>query len=165
MFANFDGPRGRRPSGVIAPCRSVRVRSLAEASQRAGNLARVVDEIARCPHCGSQLEFKRFNGRFGNQGFMYCDRDATVVTWSSYDPTYSSLSHNAHPWMLDAEAKRRVEDAMTLCPQGGRFRFSAQPRCPHCLEELPELGADRAFFVVLGERVDGETTSIWATGE
>jgi hypothetical protein len=53
---------------------------------------RVVNEIARCPHCATELAFKRYNARFGDEGFMYCDRDCTVVTWSSYDPIYSRLS-------------------------------------------------------------------------
>jgi hypothetical protein len=61
---------------------------------------------------------------------MYCDHDATVVTWSSFDPTYRALVHQKHPWMLDPEERTVVEESIIDCPCGGRFFFSALPRCP-----------------------------------
>ena len=100
------------------------------------------DEIARCPKCSRELAFARYNARFGNQGYMYCDSDPTVVTWSSYDPEYSELSGDTHPWMRGDAAMLRVERAVIACPHGGRFRFGSHPRCPHCLGELPEFAED-----------------------
>jgi hypothetical protein len=119
------------------------------------------DEIARCGHCGHEIYFERFNARLGNQGYMYCDNDPTVVTWSSYDPEYSKLSGDSHPWMLDAAMKVRIEAAVIVCPMGGHFRFNALPRCPNCHLELPELSSDAACFVVVADRVNGERGSIW----
>ncbi len=118
-------------------------------------------EISRCRHCGREIEFERYNARFGNQGYMYCDSDSTVVTWDSYDPVYSRLSENIHPWMLDSEGRTRIERSVLDCPLGGHFRFDANPRCPYCSTELPDLKDDPAYFVILGERVNGETVSIW----
>jgi hypothetical protein len=119
------------------------------------------DEIARCGHCGQETHFERFNARFGNQGFMYCDSDPTVVTWNSYDPEYSELSGDSHPWMLEAAVKARIEAAVIACPNGGHFRFTALPRCPKCHLELPDLSSDASYFVVIADRLDGERSSIW----
>lgn len=121
----------------------------------------MVDEVARCPNCSHELYFERYNARFGNEGYMYCDSDPTVLTWSSYDPTYSRLSGNAHPWMLDQASRDRIERSVIACPHGGRFRFSASPRCPHCRAGLPELSEDPTYFVVLADRVDGDHQHVW----
>jgi hypothetical protein len=121
----------------------------------------VVDEVTRCPHCDGELQFQRYHAGFSNLGYMYCERDATVVTWSSYDPTYSLLSNETHPWMLDSEAMARIENAIVECPYAGRFRFSALPRCPRCAIELPELTDDPTYFVVLANRLDGEADDVW----
>jgi hypothetical protein len=119
------------------------------------------NEILRCPHCLRWLEFERYNARLGNQGYMYCDNDSTIVTWSSYDPVYSRLANDTHPWMLDKATMSRLEELIIPCPKGGHFRFSAHPRCPHCLTKLQELDADPSHFVILGTRVDGEQVPIW----
>src|SRR4051794_13458837 len=105
---------------------------------RTGIMRAFVEMVGRCNHCNTELHFQQYHAGFGDQGYMYCDQDSTVVTWSSYDPTYSSLSDRTHPWVLDDDAKRRVEDAIIECPHGGRFRFDALPRCPHCGTELPD---------------------------
>jgi hypothetical protein len=117
--------------------------------------------VLRCPACGRDIEFDRYNARFGNQGYMYCDSDSAVLTWDSYDPTYSALSGDVHPWMLDADTKRSIEDAAAPCPNGGRFRFSALPRCPHCNSTLTSLAEDPTYYVVVGRLVDGSTHKIW----
>lgn len=120
----------------------------------------MTDELDRCPRCDRVLEFQRYHARFGNQGYLYCGNDATVLTWDSYDPRYSSISDNTHPWMLDVPAKHAVERALRPCPCGGSFRFANLPRCPHCLELLPHL-ANPPYFVILAGRVDGDETDIW----
>jgi hypothetical protein len=104
------------------------------------------DEIARCGHCGQETHFERFNARFGNQGFMYCDSDPTVVTWNSYDPEYSELSGDSHPWMLDAAVKARIEAAVIACPNGGHFRFTALARCPKMPSRTPRPEFRRVVF-------------------
>jgi DNA-directed RNA polymerase subunit RPC12/RpoP len=121
----------------------------------------MADEIARCPDCGHELTFQRYNARFGDQGYMYCDKDSTVLTWGAYDPIYTRFAGQVNPWMLDQDCRSQVERRVIACPSGGRFRFAASPRCPRCSAELPELQRDPAYFVVLGEWIDGEAVSVW----
>ena len=92
---------------------------------------------------------------------MHCDRDSTVLTWDSYDPSWTGLVGEVHPWMLTPEQKDAVEGAAPECPCGGRFRFLNQPRCPHCAAEVPSLSPGGAYFVVLGDRLDA--TGTWST--
>jgi hypothetical protein len=120
--------------------------------------------LAECPVCSCTFEYERFNARFGNQGYMYCDSDPTVLTWNAYDPAYSTLSGNTHPWMLDEHQMTDVEEHVIACPSGGHFRFAALPRCPNCNSELEALHTDPAYFVVIQSRLDGDKVQIW-TGE
>jgi hypothetical protein len=121
---------------------------------------------AQCPHCEKTLEFQRFHSGFGDQGYMYCDRDETVVTWSWFDPVYKSLVGLSAPWQLTDAQKDTIERALLSCPCGGQFRYSSLPRCPHCNGELselePELRNGSIYFAVFGRWVDGESSSVWA---
>jgi hypothetical protein len=123
------------------------------------------DEVGRCGHCQREIKYRRFSAGLGNQGFMYCDSDPTVVSWSSYDPTYARLAAASHPWMLDTKARAAVEAAVIACPRGGRFTFSALPRCPHCNSSLPELAETSEYYVVLAHRIDGDAgNQVWREG-
>jgi hypothetical protein len=42
-----------------------------------------------------------------NEGFMYCDRDETVLTWDAYSVAYARITTD-FPWVLDAEDRERV---------------------------------------------------------
>src|SRR4051794_31938673 len=96
---------------------------------------------------------------------MYCDQDSTVVTWSTFDPIYDSIVPNTHPWALSPDEQELVEAAIVDCPHGGRFRFAALPRCPHCGTELPKLAEVAIYFVVLADRLDGEKHQrVWRGG-
>lgn len=114
-----------------------------------------------CPSCGRPVEYERFHAGFGDQGFIYGSNDATVLTWSAYDPNYLALV-DALPWILSAEQQHAVEAEIASDIPGAPFRFDNPPRCPHCQHALLELADDsRAYFVVTGHRIDGERTSIW----
>jgi hypothetical protein len=125
----------------------------------------LADKVGRCRHCDNEIRFERYHAGFGDQGYMYCDRDSTVVTWSAYEPAYAAIAGNVNPWVLGDDAKRRVEDAVVECPHGGRFSFDALPRCPHCGSELPELAADPIYFVILADWLNGDSQTVWRDGE
>lgn len=115
----------------------------------------------RCPACHREVGVERFHAGFGDQGFMYCDRDSTILTWDSLDPSWTSLVGEVHPWMLSPEQKAEVEGVAPGCPCGGRFRFSNVPHCPLCSAPVPSLSPGGAYFVVLGDRIDA--TGAWPT--
>jgi hypothetical protein len=125
----------------------------------------LVDEVGRCQYCNTELHFQWRHTGFNDTGYMYCDQDSTVVTWSTFDPIYRSLVPRTQPWALNADEKRRVEEAVVDCPHGGRFRFDALPRCPRCGIELPALAGDPIYFVILADRLDGEKQQlVWRDG-
>jgi hypothetical protein len=48
----------------------------------------------RCIKCGAEIEGVgeySYHAGFCNEGFLYCSRDTTVLTFSSYDPFYTRL--------------------------------------------------------------------------
>jgi hypothetical protein len=63
----------------------------------------------RCSACHREVGVERFHAGFGDQGFIYCDRDSTILTWDSLDPSWTSLVGEVHPWMLSPEQKVEVE--------------------------------------------------------
>ncbi len=118
---------------------------------------------AICPHCGQPVALERYHAGFSNEGFMYCDRDATVVTWDTYDEGYERVVGSVHPWMLSAEQQSAVEMAMSQCPCGGRFAFGNRPLCPHCSQEVSALTPSREYFVIVGRRLDATADEVWRT--
>jgi hypothetical protein len=116
---------------------------------------------ANCPHCHRFVEFERFHAGFSNEGYLYCDSDAAVLTWDSYHPQYVRLVGEKHPWMLSKEEQRRVEDALKPCPYGGRFTFANPPKCPHCLRDISSFVAEKVYFIVTGPRLKAEEVDVW----
>ena len=118
----------------------------------------------QCGHCGHTLRLPQphpYHAGFGNQGFLYCDSDPTIVTFSSFDPLYRRLVGEVHPWMLAAPQRQRVEEALLPCPCGGRFSFQAEPRCSSCGTSLRSALPGDIYYVILDRRVDGEREVIW----
>jgi hypothetical protein len=115
---------------------------------------------ARPTLCSHALAYERFHPGFSNQGYLYRDRDETVLTWSAYNPHYKRRV-DKQPWMLTADEKLVVEAALKPCPCGGRFAFANTPRCPQCHAERRDLASDTTYYVVLGRRVDGDTAAAW----
>src|SRR5438309_12076697 len=115
---------------------------------------------APCPHCARLIQFEQYHAGFGDEGYLYCDKDSTVLTWSSYDRVYSSIVRK-HPWMLTDAEKRLVEDALLPCPLGGKFAFSNSPRCPHCSQEIRSLVPDAIHYIVVGRNVTPKDAPVW----
>ena len=93
---------------------------------------------------------------------MYCNKCGNILTWSTFDPKYRTMV-DKHPWSLTEEEKKKVEEAVIPCDCGGKFTFSANPRCSNCHNEIPGILPDNIHFVVLGNRIDGEkqNVNIW----
>lgn len=118
-----------------------------------------------CPFCNFSItaEYHQIvHSGFNNSGFMYCDKSGDILTWSTFDSNYRTIV-DKHPWSLTQDEKQKVEDAVITCTCGGRFRFSAKPRCPNCNNEVPAILPDDIHFVVLKGRINGEKkdAKIW----
>jgi hypothetical protein len=121
-----------------------------------------VDDEIQCPACRTTVAFQRFHAGFGDQGSMYGSAGATVLTWSAFDPAYRALAEPL-PWMLSKDEQRAVEAGVRTDLRGAPFRFVNPPLCPSCEQPLQALFDDsRAYFVVTGSRIDGDSVNIWA---
>jgi hypothetical protein len=121
-----------------------------------------VDDEIQCQACRTTVAFQRLHAGFGDQGFMYGSVGATVLTWSAFDPAYRTLAQSL-PWMLSKDEQRAVEAGVRTDLPGAPFRFENPPMCPHCEQPLQTLADDsRAYLVITGSRIDGDSASIWA---
>ena len=88
-----------------------------------------------------------------------------MLTFSSLDPTYESISGDVHPWTLAKEGKtdvlKVIEDNLIDCDCGGRFSFSNSLRCPRCGDVFSEPMSQTIYFVVLDKHLDGENVDVW----
>jgi hypothetical protein len=118
----------------------------------------------KCLACGQVTVIAQeypFHAGFSNRGFLYCDACPAIIEFDTYNPRYTSLVGDKHPWSLNAEEKQRVEDALRPCGTGGRFRFGALPRCPACNEPLTNLLQDDMHYVEIGKVVDADKEDAW----
>ena len=114
-----------------------------------------------CPYCKKIITVKgRYHAGFSNQGFLYCDKDSTVLVFDSYGRYYTKLIPNKPPWTLTGKEKELIESHLNQCPCGGSFGFSSKPKCPHCRRELPGL-MDTIYYVILDKTVNGDNKSAW----
>lgn len=117
----------------------------------------------QCPSCKYAIDVsypRIIHAGFSDSGFLYCDKNGDLVTWSSYDKTYAGLVSNKHPWDLSRKEKALVEKNLIDCPCGGKFTFAAKPRCPNCNHEIPDI-VDSIHWIELKKHLDGEKRNIW----
>lgn len=109
------------------------------------------------------VEFERFHAGFGDQGLHVGGTAPTVLTSSSFDRAYRRLVPDEHPWMLSAEGRAEVEEAIRPDLPGAPYAFNNPPLWPRCGTPLAELfDRSRAYLVVVGDRIDAERgADIW----
>jgi hypothetical protein len=117
----------------------------------------------QCKSCGAWVPVKKaYHGGRSDEGFLYCNKDSTVVTWFGYDPEYDSVTGAKKlPWILDEKERRSVEKHIIDCPCGGRFLFDTSPKCPICGGPFADPMLRSGWVVVLGRHIDGSKTKIW----
>jgi hypothetical protein len=118
----------------------------------------------KCSACGQVTSIPQeyaFHAGFSSRGFLYCDSYPAILEFDTYNPKYTAVVGDKHPWSLNSEEKKRVEDALKPCANGGRFRFGALPRCPACNEPLPDLLKDDIHFVEIGKVIDADKEDAW----
>lgn len=109
---------------------------------------------ATCPECNQILRYQLVHTGFNNTGYAYCDRDGALLVWEIFDPQYTAVAGDKHPWTLNHLEEVRVESAFHPCPCGGHFGMRNPPRCPHCRYGPAEVFTDPIYFVDLGRRFD-----------
>lgn len=115
-----------------------------------------------CPTCKVRTVVDQpepFHAGWNDEGFLYCEKCPEIVVFSSYDPFYSALVGSKQPWVLAQNEKRAVEEHIRLSSCGGRFRFGAQPRCPHCNEPLSGILPTSLHYLAIGSKIEG--AAVW----
>jgi hypothetical protein len=115
--------------------------------------------LLTCPHCALQTTIDQeypYHSGFSDMGFLYCDSCPNTFVFSSCNKSYNRFAGEKHPWSLNAREKRNLEKHIRPCSCGGRFRFSAFPRCPHCGKDLSSLLPDTIHFIIVGQKFDGD---------
>lgn len=118
----------------------------------------------KCSVCGRVTlvaQEYQFHAGFSNRGFLYCESCPAILEFDSYNPKYVAIVGDKHPWSLNSEEKKRVEDALKPCGKEGRFRFNAFPRCPFCNEILPNLLKDKIHYIEIGDVIDADKEDAW----
>jgi hypothetical protein len=122
-----------------------------------------------CPSCEKNIPIQGiYHAGFNDEGFLYCNRDLTVLTFSIYDETFIKLAPDRTPWPKDAiaplnkEEQGSIERQLKSCPCGGTFSFRNQPRCLYCHASLASL-VDSIHYVIFNRRISGEKEQIWKT--
>ncbi len=117
-----------------------------------------------CPSCRAVHLLKQkspFYSGFSSRGFLYCDETPAILEFSVYNARYVSIVGDKHPWCLNDEERRKLEQSLKPCPLGGRFRFGAHPRCPACCSLIPDLLQDEIHFLEIGTVVNGDIEDVW----
>lgn len=120
----------------------------------------------KCPTCRGVFRPaapRFFHAGFGNEGFLYCDRDTSILVFSSYNRSYTQLVGDKHPWMLSANEQGFVEGHLKPCPCGGSFLFKNPPRCPHCGASIASLLPSKIYYVVVDRIIDGNGEDVWTS--
>jgi hypothetical protein len=92
-----------------------------------------------CGGCGLRTEFQQdyaYHAGFGNTGFLYNDTGNLTLTWSSYDPAYTEIVGQRHPWTLTEKQQQTLENRLKPAPSGGLWRFKNPARCKFCGESI-----------------------------
>ncbi len=119
----------------------------------------------KCPNCKKLILLKQeylYHAGFSNRGFLYCELCPTILEFSSYDRNYKKFIRDKGPWPLAVDEKQLIEKHLKYCPCGGRFRFDAPPKCPHCLGSIASLLPDKIHFVEVDKVIDADKNpDVW----
>lgn len=87
--------------------------------------------IGSCDHCGGVFRYRLLHNGFGDSAYAYCDKCSFTVLLSSWAKASQRISFRVHQRITPD-----IEPLLKPCPCGGRFRASADPKCPYCAKPL-----------------------------
>ncbi len=85
-----------------------------------------------CRHTNSFDQPHPYHAGFSNVGFLYDEHGDRTLIWSSFDPAYTKLVGETHPWALSPAQQKALEEALKPAPDGGFWRFEHPARCTRC---------------------------------
>ncbi len=98
--------------------------------------------VVTCIECGFDNVFNqpyRYHAGFANQGFLYNEAGDRTLIWSSFDPDYTNIVGENHPWVLGVEGRNKLEAVLQSDPNGGgKWLFTNLPRCLKCKHPIGE---------------------------
>jgi len=96
------------------------------------------DGKGTCEHCGYVFPYEIVHNGFNDSTFAYCAKCGTtaLLNLANLEKRLATMPKLVVP--ISAE----IENLLSPCPCGGRFRGSAPARCPSCRQPLSaELAA------------------------
>lgn len=115
-----------------------------------------------CPNCNSIIEIvDGYHSGFADEGFLYCNRDSTVMTWSAYNPKYIEIVGSIMPDILTRDGQKQIEENLIGCPCGGKFLFANPLLCPKCGGVLSEPMTKNIYCIIIKNRINGQKEKIW----
>ena len=128
----------------------------------------MTDNAITCGKCKKKYAVQKYHAGFSDVGFLYCDRDSTVMTFNMYDDEYWKFlgSDFPAPWTKEKDKQEALvqvlEKHFKPCPCGGKFSFKNTLRCPACNSKLSGNSVETIYFYVIDDRhIDGAKTPIW----
>ena len=115
----------------------------------------------KCPFCKELVADKQYHIGFSGIGILYCKTKSSTLKFDTYNPNYTNLVGEKHPWALDAEEKNKIEQHLKPLSSGDRFFFDAPPLCPHCLSNLRSLLKDEMHYIEVGQIIDADKEKVW----
>jgi hypothetical protein len=91
--------------------------------------------IGCCDHCGKAFHYRLIHNGFGDSAYAYCDSCSFTVLLSG--------SAGRVRFRIQQRITPDLERLLKPCPCGGKFRASADPKCPHCAQPLSAAKATR----------------------
>ena len=116
-----------------------------------------------CSGCGAPNVFDqrhRYHAGFSNVGFLYDNPGTCTLIWSTFDPAYTAVVGEAHPWMLDETQRHLLEARLRPSPSGGRWRFKNVPRCVHCQAGIGKSITQDIYYYVYPGSVNTEKSGV-----
>jgi hypothetical protein len=96
-----------------------------------------------CQYCNRAISFVSAHGGFSDVLSFYCSKCPNVLVAGLYDEFVSYVDKKTDYSWDNPESRddfyEYFEKALITCECGGRFKHNAKPRCPYCLNEIPEI--------------------------
>ena len=95
--------------------------------------------VGKCDKCEKVFNYRLVHNGFNDSAYAYCDTCGMTDHLSGW---FANIPDGA-PLKLHEKISEEVERFLEQCECGGHFRRSANPRCPHCKQEISAESAAR----------------------